>query len=82
MLLVRWPVETRAAAEAIILEIGDPLAHEPRGLFDHYLTARWQLYATPDPVLAHSTVEHEPWLLHRATVRELETGLVAAAGMP
>jgi uncharacterized protein YqjF (DUF2071 family) len=33
-------------------------------------------------VLARSTVDHEPWPLHRAVVRELDTGLVAAAGLP
>ncbi|HEV2893769.1 MAG TPA: DUF2071 domain-containing protein, partial [Actinomycetota bacterium] len=46
------------------------------------LTARWQLYTTLGPVLARSTVEHEPWPLHRAVVRELRGNLVAAAGLP
>jgi uncharacterized protein YqjF (DUF2071 family) len=50
--------------------------------FDHYLTARWQLYTTLGPVLARSNVEHEPWPLHRAVVRELDGNLVAAAGLP
>ena len=36
----------------------------------------------PGPVLARSTVEHEPWPLHRATVRELDSNLVTAAGLP
>ncbi|HEV2928184.1 MAG TPA: DUF2071 domain-containing protein [Propionibacteriaceae bacterium] len=34
------------------------------------------------PLLARSTVEHAPWPLHRAAVRELDSNLVAAAGLP
>jgi uncharacterized protein YqjF (DUF2071 family) len=33
-------------------------------------------------VLARSTVEHEPWPLHRAVVRELDANLLTAAGLP
>ena len=77
----RWPGPTPATS-AITVEIGDPLAPEELDAFDHYLTARWQLYTTLGPVLARSTVEHEPWPLHRAVVHELATDLVAAAGLP
>ena len=64
------------------MEIGAPLRSQELDEFDHYLTARWQLYTTLGPVLARSNVEHKPWPLHRAVVRELETNLVAAAGLP
>jgi uncharacterized protein YqjF (DUF2071 family) len=77
----RWPGPTPATS-AVTLEVGDPLAPEELGELDHHLTARWQLYTTLGPVLARSTVEHEPWPLHRASLRELETGLVTAAGLP
>ena len=77
----RWPGPTPATS-AITVEVGDPLAPKELGEFDHYLTARWQLYTTLGPVLARSTVEHEPWPLHRATVRELDSNLVTAAGLP
>jgi uncharacterized protein YqjF (DUF2071 family) len=77
----RWPGPTPATS-AITLEVGDPLAPEQLDPFDHYLTARWQLYTTLGPVLARSNVEHEPWPLHRATVPELEGNLVTAAGLP
>ena len=70
------------ATSAITLAVGDPLAPEELEEFDHYLTARWQLYTTLGPVLARSNVEHEPWPLHRAVVRELDGNLVAAAGLP
>jgi uncharacterized protein YqjF (DUF2071 family) len=62
--------------------VGDPLDPKELGEFDNYLTARWQLYTTLGPVLARSNVEHEPWPLHRAVVRELDSNLVAAAGLP
>src|SRR4029450_12438102 len=60
------------AAWAIPVARGPPLAPGDLGGLDHYLTARWQLYTTLGPVLARSTVEHEPWPLHRAVVRELD----------
>ena len=77
----RWPGPTPAPSQ-IIVEVGPALRPQELGEFDHYLTARWQLYTTLGPLLARSTVEHEPWPLYRAVVRELETDLVAAAGLP
>jgi uncharacterized protein YqjF (DUF2071 family) len=77
----RWPGPTSAPSQ-ITVEVGPALRPQELGEFDHYLTARWQLYTTLGPLLARSTVEHEPWPLYRAVVRELETDLVAAAGLP
>jgi uncharacterized protein YqjF (DUF2071 family) len=77
----RWPGPTPAVA-AVALEVGDPLALEEQGELDVFLTARWQLYTRLGPVLVRANVEHEPWPLHRAAVRELDTNLVTAAGLP
>jgi len=77
----RWPGPTPATS-AITVEVGAPLPPEELGPFDHYLTARWQLYTTLGPLLARSTVEHEPWPLHRAAVRQLDSNLIEAAGLP
>jgi uncharacterized protein len=77
----RWPGPTPAGYR-ITVEVGDRLRPQEAGELDHYLTARWQLYTTIGPLLARSTVEHEPWPLHRAAVRELEGDLVEAAGLP
>ena len=63
-------------------EVGARLAPGELGQLDHHLTARWQLYTTLGPLLARATVDHEPWPLHRAVVRELRGNLVAAAGLP
>jgi uncharacterized protein YqjF (DUF2071 family) len=77
----RWPGPTPATSH-IAVEVGAPLRPRELDQFDHYLTARWQLYTTLGPVLARSSVEHEPWPLHRATVGRLEGNLVTAAGLP
>jgi len=77
----RWPGPV-PAENAVTLEVGERLAPGQLGPFDHHLTARWQLYTTVGPVLARSTVEHEPWPLHRAVVHELRSGLLTAAGLP
>ena len=77
----RWPGPTPATS-AVTVEVGDPLAAQELGGLDHHLTARWQLYTSLGPLLARAAVEHEPWPLHRAAVRELDTNLVTAAGLP
>jgi uncharacterized protein len=77
----RWPSPTPAFSR-IMIEVGAPLHAGQLSELDHYLTARWQLYTTLGPLLARSNVEHEPWPLHRATVRALETNLLTAAGLP
>jgi hypothetical protein len=77
----RWP-GPGPAASAVTVEVGERLAPGELGGLDHHLTARWQLYTTFGPLLARATVDHEPWPLHRAAVRELDSDLVAAAGLP
>ena len=77
----RWP-GPRPADSAVTLEVGARLAPAELGRLDHHLTARWQLYTTLGPVLARAEVDHEPWPLHRAVVRELRGNLLGAAGLP
>jgi uncharacterized protein len=77
----RWPGPA-PATNAVTLEVGDRLAPGELTAFDHYLTARWQLYTVFGRLLARSCVEHARWPLHRAVVRELRGNLVAAAGLP
>ena len=77
----RWPGPTPATS-AITVEVGPALGSGELGEFDHYLTARWQLYTILGPLLARASVEHEPWPLHRAVVRELRSELLAVAGLP
>jgi len=77
----RWPGPVPAAS-SVTVEVGEAIPPGELTQFDHHLTARWQLYTRIGPVLARSCVEHEPRPLHRAVVRELDSGLVAAGGLP
>jgi uncharacterized protein YqjF (DUF2071 family) len=70
-----------AAAWDIAIERREPLGREALGEFDHFLTARWLLYAMYGPVLAATPVEHEPWPLSRARVTHVHEDLLAAAGL-
>jgi uncharacterized protein YqjF (DUF2071 family) len=79
----RWPGPLPAASR-ITVEIGAALAPEELTERDHYLTARWQLYTRIGfkALLARSVVEHRPWPLYRAVVRELDQSLLVAGGLP
>lgn len=77
----RWP-GPRGARNVTEVEVGAPYDAAELTELDHYLTARFRLWTTlggrPTSMQAH----HPPWPLRRATVRELDTGLVTAAGLP
>jgi uncharacterized protein YqjF (DUF2071 family) len=50
--------------------------------FEHYLTARFGLWAYHLGRLWHSRADHPPWPLRRAAVECLDDELVTAAGLP
>jgi uncharacterized protein YqjF (DUF2071 family) len=77
----RWPGPVPAAS-SVTVEVGAALSPGELSQFDHHLTARWQLYTRVGPLLARAGVDHEPWPLHRAAVRELDSDLVTAGGLP
>lgn len=66
----RWPDRH---AGSMTLRVGDPIA-EPAAL-DHFLTARWRLYARTPLAgrLLTAPVDHEPWPLHSATAIEIDS---------
>lgn len=75
----RWP--RPAARSDVAVEAGEPYATLTD--FDHYLTARFALWARgPAGGLRRTVAYHPPWPLRRATVRHLDTDLVTAAGLP
>lgn len=58
---------------------GGPVVDDDLAVF---LTARWRLYAsTRGGRLVTAPVEHDPWPLHHAELLDVDTGLVAAAGL-
>jgi uncharacterized protein len=72
----------RGTTSAVAITIGDSLGEHELDSRDHFLTARWILFTlfSGRPMLARAC--HRPWPLHRAQVRWLDDGLVAAAGLP
>lgn len=76
----RWPGRPSGATTTIEVEVGERI-DSPTDL-EHFLSARWGLYsATRRGTLRYAAVDHEQWPLHRAVLRHLDDGLVAAAGI-
>lgn len=64
------------------VRIGEPIAADAVNEFEHYLTARFALWTRHLGVLTHTSAEHAPWPLHRATVTDIDDSLVSACGLP
>lgn len=77
----RWPGPTGTTSD-VRVEVGDRFGPDELTEFDHFLTARWRLYSTARNGLRSALAEHEPWLLHRASVLDLDDELFSAAGLP
>jgi uncharacterized protein YqjF (DUF2071 family) len=69
-------------ASAVDLDVGADVAAAELTPFDHYLTARFVLFARKIGRLWYWRAEHPPWPLRRATLRRLDDELIAAAGLP
>ncbi len=76
----RWPGPAGAGSR-VEVRPGEAIRPDDVGSLDHFLTARWGLYAARRRGMAWAPVEHPPWPLRRATLIELEENLVAAAGL-
>ena len=76
-----WP---RPASEFTEMLIEPGRVFEPGeiGERDHFLTARYRLFTLFGSQLAFADIEHDPWPLRRANLRELRETLLAAAGLP
>ncbi len=77
----RWPGPC-GAGSVVEVEVGEPIPPgEVTGL-EHFLSARWGLFAWSRPRgLVYAPVEHPRWPLHRARLVSLQEDLVAAAGL-
>jgi hypothetical protein len=76
----RWPHE-RAAITNIAIKPRELYPSEALSQRDHFLTARFRLYAAARGKLYHAQIEHEPWPLARADVLELDQKLIEASGL-
>ncbi len=75
----RWPHEASAITDIAVQSEASPSDLTER---DHFLTARYRLYTLARGNLWHANIEHPPWPLARAKVRELHETLFARAGLP
>jgi uncharacterized protein YqjF (DUF2071 family) len=82
---VAYDVRRRSRIEARLqlgLTVGEDIAPAKLGPRDHFLTARWVLYAGVGPVRAAIFTEHPRWRFRRATVASLDESMLAAVGLP
>jgi uncharacterized protein len=77
----RWPGPAGARCDADV-EFGATFEPAELGPLDHFLTARFRLWNVPAGRLAVAAAEHPPWTLRRATLVDLDQGLLQAAGLP
>jgi uncharacterized protein YqjF (DUF2071 family) len=78
----RWP-GPRGARSTVVVDVGEPYAAGELTDLEHFLTARYALFASSvRGGLVHIRAEHEPWPLRRATVMHIDDELVAACGLP
>lgn len=74
----RWP---GGGETSIRIRVGDVI--ERSDDLSVFLSARWGLYSRGFGTgLRYAPVDHEPWVLHNATLEYLEDSLVIAAGLP
>jgi uncharacterized protein YqjF (DUF2071 family) len=76
----KWPHASKATSN-ILVKPGDRFRAEELGDRDHFLTARFRLYSLVRGKLGCAQIEHEPWPLARASVRELDQTLIESSGL-
>lgn len=76
----RWP--NGGPRFAVEIDVGDRIPPERITPFQHYLTARWNLFGVRRGAMTFARASHEPWPLHAATVEGWTDELTEAAGLP
>ena len=66
----------------VVVDIGDRCRPDDLDQLDHWLTARFQLYASHRLGLRTALAEHDPWPLYRADAVHCRDELVMASGLP
>jgi len=72
----------RGASSRAQVVVGAPIPPAEVTPLEHFLTARWRLYAPLRGGIGAARVEHPPWALHRATAHDVDANLLLAAGLP
>jgi uncharacterized protein YqjF (DUF2071 family) len=76
----KWPHASKATS-GILVKPGERFRSNELGEGDHFLTARFRLYSLVRGKLGYAQIEHEPWPLARALVRELDQTLIESSGL-
>lgn len=66
----------------VVVRRGARIQPEFLTLFDHFLTARWNVFHVSGNRYGFTRASHPPWPLHSAELLELDDALVGAAGLP
>lgn len=79
----RWPqpAPARSLVDAAFVAAA-PFAPAVAGSLEHFLVERYALYAQRGRTLLHAEVRHTPYRIRAGSLRAVDTGLLAAAGIP
>jgi hypothetical protein len=77
----RWPCRADATSR-VVLRVGERYEQAELTPLDHFLTARWWLFSPYHGGLARTRAHHPAWPLRRASVVEIDDGLLVAADLP
>lgn len=69
-----------SATSRVVVDVGDRVAADQVSELDHFLSARWSLYADGPSGLVRAPVDHRRWPVHEARLIEVRDELGAAAG--
>jgi uncharacterized protein YqjF (DUF2071 family) len=78
----RLPAASPAPRVDVQIDLGEPLPTAQVDERTHFLTGRWRAYHAVASRLLVTPVEHPPWPLRQATVRDFSEQFVHAAGLP
>ena len=72
----------RGVSSRARVHIGERIPPAQVTPLEHFLTARWRLYAPIAGGVGTARVEHAPWGLWHATADDVDTRLLVATGLP
>lgn len=75
------PAPARSLVEAEFAA-REPFREAEPGTLEHFLVERYALYAERRGGLTYACVRHSPYRIRRGELRAVDTGLLAAAGIP
>lgn len=78
----RLAAHHRGASSRARVTLGTAIPSQSVTALEHFLTARWRLYAPFRGGIGTALVEHAPWRLWRSTAQDVDACVLVAAGLP